>query len=39
MGKVFSMKKSGIHHFDATGYLVFQVTVGHRCGAFSRRMM
>ena len=38
MGKAFGMKRSGIYHVDATGDWVFQVTVGYRCGFFSRRV-
>ena len=32
MVKVFGMKRSGIHHVDATGDWVIRVTVGYRCG-------
>ena len=34
MVQAFDMKKSGIHHIDATGDWVFQVTVGY-CSVFS----
>ena len=34
MVKVFGMKRSGIHHVDATGDWVIPVTVGYRCGFF-----
>ena len=34
MVKVFGMKRSGIHHVDATGDWVIRVTVGYCCGFF-----
>jgi len=38
MGKAFGMKRSGIHHVDATSNWVIQVIVGYRLGFSLRRV-